>query len=95
MGMTFKPPLPNQPSKWDSVIPLWGTKRPRFTLQWICELGYEQAKSEKGAAAHLVFVIPPDHDVSVELRDIQREHGETNTLVCCPVKVCLFWPECT
>lgn len=62
----------------------------RGHASWSCK----QAKSEKGAAAHSVLV-PPHHDVSAELRDIRREHGETTTLVCCPVKVCLFWPECT
>lgn len=33
----------------------------------------------------------PDRDVSLEL----RQHGDTNALVCCLVKVCLFWPRYT
>ena len=45
-----------------------------------------------GCGSASVILNHPDHAVSIQLRDIQREHGETNTLVCCPVKVCLFWP---
>lgn len=48
-----------------------------------------------GSGRSSVILNHLDHAVSTELRDIQREHGETDTLVCCPVKVCLFWPRYT
>lgn len=53
-------------------------------------VGYKQSWSRERRSI-LVILNHPDHDVSIEMRDIQRERGETNTLVCCPDKVCLFW----
>lgn len=51
------------------------------------------AKVSAGRDGVSITLHCPDHAVSTEPRDTQKEQGETNTSVCRPVKVCLFWPR--
>lgn len=75
------------------MSPLCGKNLPCFLRIREAGCAYEHTTNVRaGRGSASVILNHPDHAVSIELRDIQREHGETNTLVCCPVKVCLFWP---
>lgn len=95
LSRIFKPPLPKHLSNWEpetSPCGEHGRVSPRLA-QAGCAYKLKYSQSRNG----FLFLSShrPDHDVSIELRDIQKEHAETNTSVCCPVKVCLFWPEDT